>query len=83
LFSFEPVKKSFEELQHAVQGDSQWKAFNIALGAREATAEINVASHSVLSSFLAVSEYGKQKVPILGNSVHENVQDGHLASLDN
>jgi len=86
LLSFEPLKKNFEELQDVLEGDPQWKAFNVALGARESTAEINVANETMLSSFLSVSEYGsltfgRDAAVVQAEVVQVETLDNHLSDI--
>ena len=52
IVSFEPVAASFERLSGARGDDSEWRAYNAALGSSDGEAELNVSSDTALSSFL-------------------------------
>jgi FkbM family methyltransferase len=52
IASFEPDPRAFKLLQHQHQADSKWCGYPIALGDAETELELNIAHHSVLSSFL-------------------------------
>lgn len=60
IVSFEPVEASYELLSRTAAGDPDWTTRHFALGAEEATAEINVAAASDLSSFLPSSYEGER-----------------------
>lgn len=50
IVSFEPVAANFARLGEAQDGE--WRAFNVALGAEDGEAAMNVAQDTALSSFL-------------------------------
>jgi len=52
IVSFEPTSAAYETLASNAGRDKRWKILNIALGATEGTADINVSKASVFSSFL-------------------------------
>jgi FkbM family methyltransferase len=52
LVSFEPVSSAYRELEACAHDDPLWDTRNIALGDRDGELAINVASATVLSSFL-------------------------------
>jgi FkbM family methyltransferase len=57
MSSFEPVSSVFESLCRVGKGDSQWTAYQCALGSRADTANIRVADRSNFSSFLQTNEF--------------------------
>ena len=57
IISFEPVQASFQVLQERADADPNWQAVNVALGAEDGTAEINVAHQTFFSSFLEPNTY--------------------------
>lgn len=70
IFSFEPVRSSFQELITASASDENWHVFNYALGAESVTMDIHVMDASELSSLLTPNDCGKRlyadKIPIRG-----------------
>lgn len=52
IYSFEPLGSAFELLKKNSEGDINWDVFNIALGDKEDTQEINIAGNSCSSSLL-------------------------------
>ena len=68
IYSFEPVKSCFQELEMASKADNNWYVFNYALGAETADMEINVAAASEFSSLLSPTLDAKdlyaEKIPI-------------------
>lgn len=59
IYSFEPVKETYERLVQTAAGDSGWKIYNIALGDRTEQTQINVSESSDLSSILDSNEFGR------------------------
>ncbi len=60
IWSFEPVSENFQQLRKASSADSGWRVFNVALGADEGRAEINVSQTSHFSSFYTASDETRQ-----------------------
>lgn len=56
IVSFEPLPEEFAELERQAGGDPHWRCLNLALGAAEATVEMQVAGNSLSSSLLAMLE---------------------------
>ena len=56
IISFEPLKKSFEKLQHLAKSDSVWEAYNVALGDNFGEVEMSVSGHVTSSSLLPMTE---------------------------
>jgi FkbM family methyltransferase len=61
ISSFEPVAKSFQELQVKIGSDRDWHAYNFALGSSEGTQTIHVSASSVFSSLLKSNDYCASK----------------------
>ncbi len=74
IYSFEPVSVAFKALHIRSQGDEKWQVFNVALGAKPGTAQINVAPDTVFSSFLPLSEFGAKSWVHARESGKETVQ---------
>jgi FkbM family methyltransferase len=56
IVSFEPVSQAFSSLQKTTAGDPTWSAHNLALGAADEVATINISANSEASSFLRFTE---------------------------
>jgi FkbM family methyltransferase len=52
IVSFEPVSRSFTELGKRRAADRRWDAYQVALGERDGTADMNVTRHTPYSSLL-------------------------------
>jgi FkbM family methyltransferase len=52
IASFEPIRAAYQELAGRAKSDPRWKVFNMALGADNGTASINISEASVFSSIL-------------------------------
>ena len=50
IISFEPLSEAFSKLKEKAEQDDHWNALNYALGSKDETAEINIASNSLSSS---------------------------------
>lgn len=61
IVSFEPVERSFRDLSRNSGGDPAWTIEQLALGSREETREIGVASSTDFSSFRTFSPYGSDE----------------------
>lgn len=85
IISFEPLSKTFIELNNNSKKDSKWQAFNIALGDFNGESEINIAGNVNSSSLLDMdplhlqsapqSKYiGKEKITVKTlDSIYENI----------
>jgi FkbM family methyltransferase len=86
IFSFEPVKASFEKLQEAARGDLKWNIFNVALGESVGNALIKVYAQPVFSSLLSANQWGADRFVGLKTSHEEEIAittlDLFLASHD-
>jgi len=56
ILSFEPLHAPFTRLLEATASDTEWHAFNCALGAEIGTGEINVGAKDSTSSLRAVTD---------------------------
>lgn len=64
IISFEPTGAAFKLLSKRTAADAHWSAFNIALGAEDSEAEINVASGSgVASSLMPMDDPLRRSAP--------------------
>lgn len=52
IISFEPLTSAFESLKEKAKNDSNWDAYNFALGDTDQKQEINIAGNSLSSSLL-------------------------------
>lgn len=59
IISFEPSAADYQYLHQQAAKDPDWQTQQIALGANETTAEINVTSDSLFNSFLEPNEFIK------------------------
>ncbi len=66
IYSFEPLPDCFEALAKALEGDSNFRPYNLAIGAREQTQLFYRSFHSPSSSFLQMEELHKEAFPESG-----------------
>jgi FkbM family methyltransferase len=57
IISFEPVTADYALLQATAADDGKWQTYQLALGDKETTAEINVTSDSLFNSFLTPNDF--------------------------
>lgn len=79
IVSFEPLSSAFAHLQKRAARDAQWDAVNVALGARNTTATINVARNSESSSLLAMQARHAEAAPY---AVYTGTEDVTVCTLD-
>lgn len=79
IYSFEPVKQTYQKLRQLSQHDENWKIFNTALGDKVGEEVINVTRSSDLSSLLNPNDYGRATFPSIAVSRRETV---HIDTLD-
>jgi FkbM family methyltransferase len=79
IVSFEPLDAAFAELSGVVEADPRWEARQLALGAKDGSAQINVAGNSTSSSLLPMGERHLQSAP---QSAYVDVQRVETARLD-
>lgn len=63
IYSFEPLRDCYEQLQQTMRTDARFKAFNAALGAEAGEASIHRSSYSPSSSLLAMADLHKKLFP--------------------
>ncbi|MGE0030142.1 MAG: FkbM family methyltransferase [Steroidobacteraceae bacterium] len=61
LISFEPVSSAYAALSATAKGDPRWHTVKCALGSRDETATINVASATKFSSILEANSFSKSR----------------------
>lgn len=74
IHSFEPVSHSFAAIQRASGGDSNWHVHQLALGAENGEAVINVTEFSELTSFLQFNDFGRKEFEQASIQNQETVQ---------
>jgi FkbM family methyltransferase len=79
IVSFEPQSAAFQHLKRAAAADPQWQALNLALGASEAVAEINLAGNSESSSLLPMEPRHVKAYP---PSAYVGKEEIRIVSLD-
>ena len=79
IHSFEPVSSAYQALLEQSAEDTHWHAHNIALGAENTIATINVSKFTQMSSFLPASSYGAGRWPMLEIEAKEEVPVRTLA----
>ena len=73
MYSFEPVRRTYEKLQKNAAGDRSWKLHNIALGTAPGQLQMNVAQSSDFSSALAPNDFGKARFKGIQTAQSEDV----------
>lgn len=58
IHSFEPVSTNYAQLEQRAAGDPAWHTHDVALGAAEGAAQINVTAATQFSSFLTPNSFG-------------------------
>lgn len=80
IFSFEPVKSTFNKLIHTSKNDELWKVFQFGLGDKVESLEINVSVASDLSSILTANSFGMNEYPNIAVGYKELIE---IQTLDN
>lgn len=80
IFSFEPQKSAFAQLQIEAVGDKNWYIFNHALGNQKQELEINIAGNSYSSSILGMLPAHEAYAP---ESKYVSKETISVDSLDN
>jgi FkbM family methyltransferase len=63
LISYEPSAEAYRVLARRASGDPSWQTEQLALGAREGTATLNVSGNSVSSSLLPIGDRHVRAAP--------------------
>lgn len=63
IYSFEPLAAPFHKLVHAMRGDGNFEAFQVAVGSQEGESDFDMHEFSVASSMLQPSEKFARIVP--------------------
>jgi FkbM family methyltransferase len=79
IISFEPVARTFADLQRRSSLDPEWTSVNVALGDRDGDARVNVAGNLWSSSLLPMAFAHEQAAP---QSVYVGEESTRLARLD-
>ena len=56
IYSFEPVKETYDALVNNFASDKKFRAFNMGLGSKKEKKEIKISAYSLSSSFLPQSK---------------------------
>jgi FkbM family methyltransferase len=80
IYSFEPLPECFEELTSKFSGNSQFKAFNFALGNETSETIIYRNDYSPSSSLLPMADLHKESYPFTKNETPTRVK---IERLDN
>jgi FkbM family methyltransferase len=83
IFSFEPQKKAFDQLNKTAAGAVQWQVYNIALGNTDGKSVINISKNSVSSSILDINQLLVDTAPDTNYISKENIQIKRLDSFVN
>jgi FkbM family methyltransferase len=85
IHSFEPLSTAYGPLQRLAAADGNWKAYNVALGAKEEDVQLNIAGNSYSSSILDMMPKHDALAPEAGYTGSETVSvrrlDGFAAAL--
>lgn len=73
IYSFEPLRDCFEELNLRMQGDTKFRAWNVALGAESGEATIQRSSFHPSSSLLPMLNLHKELYPKSAGSSEEKI----------
>jgi FkbM family methyltransferase len=79
IFSFEPLKDEFQQLQKSMHSAHGFKAFNCAIGNTNGTVEIHRSEYSQSSSLLRMANLHKEAFP---ESAGESLETVEVKILD-
>jgi len=79
IYSFEPLADVFQDLQKAMKGVPDFRAFNCALGDHDETTEIYRSNFSQSSSLLPMAQLHKEAFP---DSEKQTLHKVHVKRLD-
>jgi FkbM family methyltransferase len=73
IVSLEPLAAAFSDLERVASSDSAWKCLNLAAGAEQAHARLNVASNRASSSLLTMMDEHAAGAPTVATVGQETV----------
>jgi FkbM family methyltransferase len=82
IYAFEPLKDCFEKLQSKFSNDSNFKAFNFALGDKNETTSIQRSAFHPSSSILKMAKLHKDLYPKSAKTKTEQIKVRKLDSVD-
>lgn len=80
IHSFEPVSKTFDNLNYACLKDKKWFPNKVAMGSVSGEETVHITEASDLSSFLNSNDFGKEKFKKIMVSQTEKV---NVSTIDN
>lgn len=81
IYSFEPLRECFAELQRNLAGRPRHAAFNVALGGERGRSEIHRSEYSASSSLLPMADLHKSAYPFSAESSPETITVETLDAL--
>jgi len=81
IISFEPLHDCFDELTRRMEGDSKFKAFNVALGEESGETTINRSASHPSSSLLPMAGLHKKLYPESAEQTPEKIRIERLDAL--
>jgi FkbM family methyltransferase len=81
IYSFEPIKECFEQLNENMKGDRNFKSFNFALGDKNEKAAINKSSYTPSSSILEMTDAHKTFFPHTKENKPEQIEVKRLDDI--
>lgn len=82
IYAFEPLKDCYDRLTKRFEGDQHFKAFNVALGEKDGTADLGRSSFHPSSSMRAMAPLHKELYPKSAAVTHEEVLVRRLDSIE-
>jgi len=83
IYAFEPLKDCFERVVARFEGDALFKAFNVALGDNDGSAEIERSSFHPSSSLRPMAKLHKELYPKSASVTREKIAVRRLDSMAN
>jgi len=81
IYSFEPIKECFEKLEQNMKSDSNFRAYNFALGDKSEDVEMHKSAYSPSSSILKMSETHKNLFPHTKEHTTEKIKIKRLDDI--
>lgn len=79
MWSFEPGREAFSELERVSSGDALWQVFDLALGAKAGSEELHISRNSVSSSLLPMAALHER---VASNSAYIASEQVTVRTLD-